>query len=357
MAEELGRARVNHESLVRTVAAIFEKLGETPADAVEGANVLVGADLRGTEIQGVMLLPAQVDAYRQGTIKPRANWRIVREAAGTATVDGDRGLTWILGAKLMGLAIDKARKVGVGIVTMYNGGDAGRLGHYATLAARQGMVGLVANAQGLRTVPTFGAEPRLGTNPIAIAAPGKMEAPLVFDAATTASALGLLRLAHRDGVPFPAGTIAELDGTPVMREMTPRPVGEYHLLPLGGDSAHASQKGYGLGLMVEMLATMLTGTLPSMLDRNVGGRSFFAAFDIASFTEVGIFEQNMDRLLRTLRETRAAPGHDRVWYPGLRGHEEAERRKITGIPLHPDTIQWFDAISSELSVPRLKVSD
>jgi LDH2 family malate/lactate/ureidoglycolate dehydrogenase len=356
MAKEAARISVKYESLHRTVAAIFERLGEAHPDAAEGANVLVGADLRGTEIQGVMLLPAQVTAYREGAIKPRANWRIVRETLGTATVDQDRGLTWMLGAKLMGLAIEKARRVGVGIVTAYNGGDAGRIGHYATLAAEQDMVGVVANTQGLRTVPAFGAEPRLGTNPVAIAAPAKTEVPLVFDAATSASALGLLRLAYADGAAFPAGTIAELDGTPVMKEVPPRPVGQYHLLPLGGDGARASLKGYGFGLMVEVLATMLTGTLPSMLDRNVGARTFFAAFSVSSFADVDLFKRNMDQMLRTLRETKPAPGRDRVMYPGLRGHEEAERRKRSGIPLRGETVQWFSAIANELSVPPLVTS-
>jgi LDH2 family malate/lactate/ureidoglycolate dehydrogenase len=106
----------------------------------------------------------------------------------TATIDADRGLVCVIGHDLMALAIEEARKIGVGVVTMYNGGDAGRLGYYAALATAQNMVGIVASAQGLRAVPVFGSEPRFGTNPHCnCGARKKSEVPLIFDTATTAS--------------------------------------------------------------------------------------------------------------------------------------------------------------------------
>jgi L-2-hydroxycarboxylate dehydrogenase (NAD+) len=345
--------RVSPTSLQQTVRTIFEQYGETQEGASAAADALVGADLRGIEIEGVSLLASALEDYRQGLVKPRANWRVVRESSATATIDGDRGLVWIIGAQLMTIAIEKASKVGVGIVSMYNGGDAGRLGHYAEMAAKQDMVGLVASAQGLRSAPLQGAEPRLGANPLAIAAPTSTEVPFVFDGATTVTALGTLRIAHRDGRQFPPGTIAELDGTPVMVETPPRPVGQYYLLPLGGDRPHGGQKGYGLSLMVEVLATMLSGALPTMVDPDARSRCFFAALNIAAFTEVDAFKANMDLVLQTLRTTKPAPGQERVRYPGESSHEEAARRKADGIPLHPDVIKWFNDQSRELSIPSL----
>jgi L-2-hydroxycarboxylate dehydrogenase (NAD+) len=315
----------------------------------------VGADIRGIEIEGVSLLAAALEDYRQGRAKPRAKWCIVRESAATATIDGDGALVWTIGAQLMALAIKKAREVGVGIVSMYNGGDAGRLGHYAEMAAEQDMVGLVASAQGLRSAPLHGAEARLGANPLAIAAPTSTEVRFVFDGATTVTALGTLRIAHRDGKQFPPGAIAELDGTPVMHETPSRPVGQFYLLPLGGDQFHGGQKGYGLSLMVEVLATMLSGALPNMVDPEARPRCFFAALNIAAFTEVDKFKANMDQVLRTLRTTKPAPGQERVRYPGESSHEVAARRKKEGIPLHPDVIKWFDDVSRELSIPGLKL--
>ena len=352
------KVRVPEASLRATVTAIFEKLGETPEDAALGADTLLDADLRGIEMQGVtLLLPIQVQRYKDGWIKPRAEWKIIRETPGTATIDSDHGLVWILGSKYMQLAVEKARNVGVGVVTAFGGGDSGRIGHYARKAIEHDMVGMVTSCQRAMAAPTFGAEPRFGTNPIAIAAPTRDEAPFIFDTATTATALGRLRIAYRDGKPFRPGTIAELDGTPIMDETPSRPEGEFIMLPQGGDREHGSHRGYGFGLMAEVLSTMLTGTLPPMLDPDARERCFFAAYNIAAFCDVGTFKDNMDRMLRTLMETKTAPGHDRVVYPGLPSHEEMQRRRVNGIPLHANVIDWFSEMSEELGVPRLELLD
>ena len=181
--------RVPEASLRQTVAAIFEKMGVTPDDAAEGADVLVMTDLRGVETHGVSnMLRAYVKYYNEGVLNPRPDWRLVRESPGTATIDADRGLAIILGPKAMRIAIEKARKVGVGVVTMFNAGHSGAIGHHAMLAAREDMVGMCATAAGSQVVPTFGGEARYGTNPMAIAAPARDEPPFLFDAATCAIA-------------------------------------------------------------------------------------------------------------------------------------------------------------------------
>ena len=289
-------------------------------------------------------------------MKPRANWRIVRETPSTAKIDGDRGVSVILGAKAMALAIDKARNVGVGVVTIFNGGDSGGLGQYAMQAAREDMVGMCMTASGggkHSAVPTFGAEARLGTNPIAFAAPAGDEPPVLFDASTTAIAGSKITLAERLGVPLLAGAVADTDGTPIMEDRLVRE-GEYAQLPLGSTRESGSHKGYGLGLMVEILSTMLSGALPCMVDVTTGRKHYFAAYDIAAFTDVGAFKANMDKMLKTLRQTQPAPGHDQVVYPGLMAHAEEQRRRVNGIPLHTTVIKWFEDISDELSVPLLE---
>ncbi len=347
---------VPHESLRETVTAVFEKMGVDPEDAALGADVLVSTDLRGVETHGVSnMLREYVKLYNEGTLSPRPNWRFVRESPGTATIDADRGLAVILGPKAMQIAIDKAKKVGVGMVTMYNAGHSGAIGHHAMLAAKQDMVGVCMTAGGLHMPPTFGAEPRLGTNPIAIAAPAKNEAPVLFDAATSAIAGNKVRLAERVGANLLPGWVSDAGGTPIMEETPVRESGDYYILPLGGTREQGSHKGYGFGLMAEILTTTLSGDVPSMLASG-GGASHhnFAAYDIASFTDLDTFKQHMDDMLKRLRETPPAPGHDRVFYPGLSEHEEEQKRRAEGIPLHKEVIEWFDDIAGELSVPRLK---
>ncbi len=349
------QVRVPEDSLRETVAAIFEKMGVSPGDAVVGADTLTMTDLRGVETHGVSnMLRAYVQQYNQGGLNPRPNWRIVSEAPGTAVMDADKGLAVILGPRAMRMAIDKARVVGVGVVTMFNAGHSGGIGHHAMLAADADMVGMVTTAGGSQVVPTFGAEGRLGTNPIALAAPAMTEPNFLFDAATSNIAGNKLGLARRVGASLLPGWITEADGAPIMAETDVPERGDYWHLPMGGTRELGSHKGYGLALMSEVLGTMLSGALPSMVDPDGGSKHSFAAFNIAAFTDVDAFKERMDRMLQLLRETPPAPGHERVLYPGLSEHEEMQDRRANGIPLHSEVIEWFEDICGELSIPALR---
>ena len=254
----------------------------------------------------------------------------------------------------MRMAIEKARNVGIGAVTMFNAGHSGAIGHHAMIAAKEDMVGMTCTAGGTLVAPTFGAEGRLGTNPIAMAAPARNEPFLLFDAATSAIAGNKLGLARRVGAPMLPGWIAEMDGTPIMEETQVRERGEYLQLPLGGTREQGSHKGYGFSLMSEVLASALSGTLSSMIDQGGASHHYFAAYNIAAFTDLDTFKDNMDKMLRTLRDTKPAPGHERVIYPGLTEYEEEQERRANGIPLHKEVIEWFSDITSELSLPALK---
>ena len=217
------------------------------------------------------------------------------------------------------------------------------------------MVGIcMAGASTPLAVPTFAAVPMLGTNPIAIAAPTKNEPPFLYDAATTVIAGNKIALARRVGANLLPGWISDTQGNPIMEEVPAPKRGEYYHLPLGGTRDQGSHKGYGLAMMVEVLSTFLAGTVPDVLNPAGRARSHFAAYDIAAFTDVDTFKENLDSMLKALRTTKPAPGHERVLYPGLPEYEEEQERRANGIPLHKEVIQWFDDITSELSIPRLK---
>jgi len=348
------QVHVSEAALRQTVAAIFEQCNLTPEDAAIGADVLVTTDLRGVESHGVSnMLRSYVQSYQKGDYNPRPNWRIVRESPSTATIDGDGGLGVILGPKAMRIAIDKAKAVGVGIVTMYNGRHLGAVGHHAMLAAKEDMVGMCMTATQPGVVPTFGAERRFGTNPIAIAAPAKQQPPVLFDVATSAVAGNKIGLAARVGSNLLPGWITDKEGNPIMEETPVLPRGQYFQLPLGGTREQGSHKGYGLALMVEVLCTVLSGAIPNMLE-STGAKHYFAAYNIAAFTDVDAFKEMMDRMLEHLRNTRPAAGQERVLYPGLSEYEEEQKRRVHGIPLHKEVIEWFAGITRELSLPPLQ---
>lgn len=352
------QVRVPEESLRATVAAIFEKMGESPENAALAADTLVSADLRGVSSHGVSVtFPVYLKYYRDGTIKANAKWTVLRETPGVGVTDGDLGLGVILAPKAMRMAIDKARRVGIGIVTIVNSAHSGAIGHHAMVAAKEDMVGVAMTAAGMYMHPTFGSVARLGTNPIAVAAPTRHEAPFLFDAATTTISGNKIQIARSVGAKLAPGWVAEKDGVPIMEEIEPLEMGEHLPLPLGGTRENGSHKGYGLAMMVEVLTTVLSGIQSSMVEDTRTDKHYFAAYDIAAFSDVDEFKDNMDRMLETLRTTEPIPGHDRVLYPGLMEHEEEQERRANGIPLHRDVVKWFEDQSDELDVPRLVIRD
>jgi LDH2 family malate/lactate/ureidoglycolate dehydrogenase len=345
---------VSEAALRRTVTQIFEKLGLTADDAAVGADVLTMTDLRGVETHGVSnMLRRYVRDYKAGKLDPTPGWRIVRESPGTAVIDAERRLGIIIGPKAMRLAVEKASLVGVGVVTVFNSGHFGAIGHYAMQAAQQDMIGVCFTGAGLSVVPTFASRPLLGTNPIALAAPARHEAPLLFDAATSAIAGNKIRLAIRLGSPLLPSWITDKEGTPIMEEKPVFDRDEFFQAPLGGTREQGSHKGYGFALMAEVLSTVLSGALPTMLMPGSGSKNHFAAYNIEAFTDLEQFKDTMDQMLETLRRAPPAPGHDRVLYPGLSEAEEVQTRRANGIPLHKEVLQWFAECTRELGVAPL----
>ena len=351
--------RVPEKNLRQTVVAIFEKVGLTAEDSRLGADVLVSADMRGVESHGVSnMLRGYVRDYQQGRINMHPKWRVVRESPSTATIDCDRGLGIIVAPKAMEIAIEKAGKVGIGMVTMSNGRHMGMASYHSMLALKHDMIGLTMTDSPAEMYPTFGAEPRLGTNPIALAAPADKEAPFVYDAATTVVAGNKIGLVRRLGAKVPGGWLADADGNPIMSEVD-APVPGYEgpapsrLLPLGSTREMGSHKGYGLACVVEILSGILTGGGYSVKNGRPVMTHMVAAYKIEAFMDTKEFKTTMDEWLRMLKSTKPAAGHKRVVYPGqLEAEAEADHR-ANGIPLHPEVVAWFKTICGELKVPDL----
>lgn len=354
---EESAIRVDHEAVRSMVVSLLKKVGVPQDDALLASDVMVTADLRGVDSHGVSnMLRSYIRGYNEGTINPDPKWTIVRERAATATIDCDGGLGAVVGPQAMEIAIEKAKAVGIGMVTMKNGGHMGMISYYAMQALEHDMIGLSMTAAGPGVLPTFGREPRLGTNPIALAAPGGRGHPFVLDIATSVVAANKMGLARRLGSLIPGGYVADMEGTPIMDE-GPLPE-QYRTLPLGSTREMGSHKGYGLACIVEILCGILSGGgyafMPERLSNTYGHyHHMVAAYSIDAFTEVDHFNNLMEDWMQGLRETPTAPGHERVIVPGGPEYEADMERRNLGIPLHPEVIEWFKDISKELEVPYL----
>ncbi len=347
--------RVTKASLLSAVQAIFQTLHVPEHEAAIAADVLVSTDLRGIESHGVSnMLPRYVQQYETHVLNPNAGLTTRREATATVNLDGNRGLGIIQGPQAMQMAIKRARQHGVGMVTLSNSGHLGAIGHHALLATHHDMLGLCFSANRPLMVPPGGTEPLIGSNPIALAAPTATLPPVVFDIATTATAINKIKTYCRQQQPVPPGMIADQDGNPVMEEqicVDPHVA----LLPLGSTPALGAHKGFGLAFFPELLATCLSGAIPFLLDPDHLNNHCFWAVNIASFTDVATFTTHLDTYLQRVLEASPLSHTTRVLYPGYPEYLAERERTRDGIPLHQEVLQWFDDFAKNTSVPPLKI--
>ncbi|NCG34968.1 MAG: Ldh family oxidoreductase [Dehalococcoidales bacterium] len=349
--------RINHLKMHSVVMQIFIKMGLSDENSKTSADVLIYADLNGVDTHGVSnMLRSYVSMYQEKKINPRPSIKIIKESNATLALDGDNGLGLHTAPEAMKMAISKAKESGVGIATLNNAGHLGAAGFHAKLAVDEDMIGVcMSGGGGFAMLPTYGSEPRFGTNPIAWAAPANKEAYFMFDAATTQVAGNKIKLLERLKVPFAANWLAKNDGTPIKEEVSLESkdfhedgrLKELHMLPFGGDRENGSHKGYAFAAIVDIMCSMLGGGQAGFLG---GSGHYFAAYDIDSFSDKEKFKNNMDDFLSGLKNTPPAPGYDRVLYPGLPESESRLERGKNGIPYHPEVIEWFESITSELEI-------
>src|ERR1700737_3218754 len=245
------------EELREFSTRVFLHFGVPKPDAVQAADVLASADLRGIDSHGVARLTSYVDLLSEGLINPAPKIKIVRSTPSTATVDGDNGLGLVVGPQANEIAMDMAEKDGSGWVSIGNSNHFGIAGYYVLQALEREMIGWAMTNSTKLVTPLWGAERMLGTNPIAIAFPAKEEPPIVIDMATCAAAYGKIEMARRRGDAIPYGWGVESEG-----RVTNNPcelVAGGALLPLGSDRERGGHKGYALAIMVDILGCVLSG--------------------------------------------------------------------------------------------------
>ncbi len=331
------------EDLRNYVEAFFKKFEIGAEDAAVAADILISADLRGTSSHGIIRLHTYYgDRLVNKQINPHAPLTVVRETPNTLLLDGGNGLGQLVGYRAMTRCIEKANQAGLAMVTVRNSNHYGIAGYYAMMALKENMIGIsLTNSQPL-VAPTYGKTAILGTNPIAVAVPAGSERPYVLDMATSIVPIGRITVYEKAGKEIPTGWGVDENG-----KLTNDPGRVLHggaLMPLGGIDILAGYKGYGLSLLVDILCGVLSGASfgkevgHPYENRGANVGHFFAAFRIDNFRPLAEFQQDMDRLIRQLKDAPKAEGQERIFVHGEKESIKSEMYQKEGIPLLPEVV-------------------
>lgn len=358
------RLRVQAEPLRDLCRKAFDRMGVAAQDARITADVLVAADLRGIASHGVGHLRRYVHGLQTGVMIARPSEHPVTQSATTAVIDAGGGMGPPVSWRAMQRAIEMARASGAGFVAVRNSNHFGIAGYYAMMALEHDCIGLTMTNANAFVVPTFGRNALLGTNAIALAAPADRERPFVLDMSTSAAAYGKLEVNDRLGKPIPLGWATDEHGAAtddprrVLDNLSRRAGGG--LLPLGGEGElMGGHKGYGLGVMVNVLCGLLAGAAYADLayPKTPEGKPlpadighFFGAWRIDAFRPVQEFRAAMDDLQQRLKNAPKAEGRDRIYIHGEKEFENTERHLQEGIPLDRKLVTDLQALAAELKI-------
>lgn len=355
---------IGFDTMERFMVDVFMGVGVPEEDARICAEVLIASDKRGIASHGIgRLKPIYYDRIKEGIQNPITNFEVVREGRTTAVVDGHDGMGHVIARKAMAMTIEKAREHGMGMVAVRNSTHYGIAGYYAIMAAEAGMIGITGTNARPSIAPTFGVENMLGTNPLTFGMPTDEEFPFVLDCSTAISQRGKIEVYERLGKRLPEGWVIGEDGQPktdshqVLADLVK---GSAALVPLGGIGEDlAGYKGYGYATVVEILSAALQGGsfLKGLLGVSLEGRPqpyhlghFFMAVNVSEFTDLEEFKRTTGRILRELRASKKAPGHNRIYTAGEKEYLAWLENKDRGVPIDEALQKNIRDIVSELDL-------
>ena len=342
---------------------VFIKLGVPVGYADICSDVLITSDLRGIDSHGIGRLKMYYDRIKEGIQKPVTMLRIVKETETTALVDGGNGMGHVISHKAMMMAIEKARKLGMGSIAVRNSTHYGIAGYYPLMAIKHGMIGFTVTNARPSVPPTFGVEPIYGTNPLTFGVPTDEPFPFLIDCATSISQRGKIEYLDRQNKATPEGWAIDELGRPhtetkkLLKDLVD---GTAALLPLGGSGeTFGGHKGYGWAIMVEILSSALQdgAFLKDLNGYDDNGRRvpyklghFFMAIDIEHFIPLNRFRKIAGNILRTLRSSRKEPGQMRIYTAGEKEYEVENIRIKKGIPVNENLRKNLLIMQEELSL-------
>ena len=363
----MAASRIAADSLRRFVEQVFIRIGYPHDQAIDAADVLMWASLRGVDTHGVRnLKPYYVDRTLEGLLRPGAEIRIESETQHTACLDGGSGLGLVSACRAMRLAIDKARPTGVGIVCVRNTHHLGPAGYFTHMAVEHGMLGacmtghFFGQGHSIGIAPLGSLLPMLSTNPLSFAAPCGRHPPFVLDMSTAVATINRVEMRAQEGQPIPAGWACDASGNP-----TTDPNAARIMLPLGGTPELGGYKGAGLAMMVSILSGILSGawarvepalsdptpTTPQSVqyDQPTMGH-FFAAVRIDAFQPLDRFCSAMDAMADALHAAPTSDPTHTVHYPGEIEFATAAERAKHGIPINDRLFDELHGLAEQLEL-------
>ncbi|MGI6248022.1 MAG: Ldh family oxidoreductase [Acutalibacteraceae bacterium] len=363
----MAKVVVDWKTLYSFVEDAFVEVGVPREDAKICADVLLESDKRGIESHGVnRFKPIYIDRINIGIQNPVTNFEIVRETPTTAVVDGHDGMGQVIGYKSMSMAIEKAKKYGMGMVAVRNSCHYGIAGYYTSMASKAGMIGMTGTNARPSIAPTFGVENMLGTNPLTIGFPTDEDFDFNLDCATSITQRGKIEYYARVGQDTPAGMVigrngkALTDSPQILVDLT---TANAALAPLGGIGEDlAGYKGYGYATVVEVLSAALQqGNFLKMLTGKKDGKDvpyhlghFFIAIDTEAFMGLEAFKKTAGDIMRALRASEKAPGEDHIFTAGEKEHLVWLQRKDSGVPINEAVQQEFVEVRNSLGLNQYK---
>jgi uncharacterized oxidoreductase len=336
---------IDATALQTFVSEIFARAGASRADAYEVAEHLVQANLKGHDSHGVGMIPAYVRNIKVGNLKPHAHASVIRDSGAVLLVDGQCGFGQVVGRQATDLAIERAKSTGVVCLGLRNAHHLGRIGTYGERCGRAGFVSVhFVNVVGHepQVSPWGGRERRMTTNPFCCVVPRDGDEPVVLDMATSAIALGKVRVAHAQGVAVEPGALLDAEGA-----ATTDP-GVMFRTPAGSLGPFGKHKGYGLALMCELLGGALAGEWTAQPEQpRVGtiiNHMLMFVFDPAAFGNRDAFQKEVIAMVAYLHGTTPAAGFDRVRVPGDPERESLRARQRDGIAI--DENSWAGIVES-----------
>ncbi|MFP3154836.1 Ldh family oxidoreductase [Lachnospiraceae bacterium ZAX-1] len=361
---QLKTVVVDYIALKTSVEKLFRCWGFSDKESADITDVLVRSNLSGISSHGIQRLSIYETLVATGNVQVKNHPKIVTETPVMAVVHGNQAMGQLVALFAMEQAIKKAKKNGIGLVVVRDSNHFGIAGYYAELAARENLLG-ISMTNSIAVMPaTFGVVPLIGTNPVAFAFPGEPY-PFLYDASSTVVSLGKIEVAEKSGQVLPAPWGLDQCGNPsvqpseILEDFGKRNIGG--VLPLGGaGEENGGYKGYGQGLIVEILTAILSGGTTSSEISSLetsGACHFFLAIDPGLFGSVESMKERLQHYFARLRSSNLTDQKQRVYIHGEKEFEKRERYLREGIPIEKEIWEEFEKLCGKNRVEAPKVGD